>query len=182
MKRQLLYLGALLIMSVATEASAQTLNKKLSAYQHFLGTFELEIYFPDPAGKFAKVGTGKATIGTALDGTFLQEEKATKVGQGGLTMLNIIGIDPRTGGFRLFAMDKEFGTMDIYLGKADGKNLVFDNVKSDAKFVNQNGSSLSFRLTYTFESVDRNILVVESTEDEGTTWKPYARAVYNRVK
>lgn len=181
---KILSLALLTIAILSKSLSAQEKNilrPHILDFEFLLGDFDVTVNLPDGNGGWNRAGNGKSVLTTALDGTFIEENKATGIGNTSLTMKNIIGIDPRTKEFRLFALDKEYGTMDIYRGRREDKSIVFDNVSSDARFVSQNGLSYAFRLTYAFVKKNENSLYVESTTDDGKTWTPYAKITYKRV-
>ena len=161
--------------------SAQTLQDGLKKYEHLLGTFEVEVMMPTRDGGWTKGGEGKATFETILGGKFIQEKIKTTFGQGTLTMHNTIGIDPRESAFRLFAMDREYGSMDMYKGRAEGNDLIFDNLDSDKRFQSPTGESLAFRLNFVYISATEHHLLVEYTKDDGTTWYPYAKNIYKKI-
>lgn len=169
-----------LLICMFSSLSAQTLTPGVAPYKFLLGEFHVKVFIPDGEGGWNAGGNGEARFVTTLDGTFIEENIATSMGNTTLTMKNTIGVDGRTKSLRMIAMDKEYSTMDVYHGKADTQTLIFNNLKSDRPFETQNGETLSFRLTYKKVTDQKNSLLVEFTKDKGSNWLPYARQEYLR--
>ena len=91
----------------------------------------------------------------------------------------IFGIDPRTGEYRTFALDREYGTMDVYRGAFENNSLIVDNLK-DEGFTLENGQKMHFKLSYDLTSKDKIELLVEFTLDKGNVWSPFQKLVYER--
>ena len=163
----------------ATVCTAQEL--KHEKLKFLLGDYEVVANSPDGQGGWKATGSGKASFFTILEGTFVRETIVTSGQMGTLTMDNTIGFDGRTQTLRLIALDKEYSTMDVYHGKIEQNKLILDNLKSDAKFILDNGEEWSFKLTYEMISEDQNQLVVEFTKDDGKTWLPFAKNLFNRM-
>lgn len=174
------YYSTLILLVITSVLSAQNLTQGVAPYQYLLGTFKVTVYIPDGNGGWNAGGGGSADVVTTLDGTFIEENMATTIGNSTLTMKNTIGLDGRSKSLRLIAMDKEYSTMDVYHGKSETGRLIFTNLKSDEAFETQDGQSLSFRLTYRQLSAKKNELLVEFTKDRGESWSPYARQEYLR--
>lgn len=95
-------------------------------------------------------------------------------------MITHIGFDARANQYKLSAMDREFGMMDIYLGKWENENLIFTNLESDAPYLMEDGQKLWFRLTYSEITQDSFTHLVEGTFDQGKTWFTFSRADFKR--
>lgn len=93
----------------------------------------------------------------------------------------IIGIDPRAEEFRVLALDKEFGTMDVYKGSYEDHKLPVTNL-GDSGFLVEDGKSMHFRLVYTMPTNGKMYLAVDYTVDRGATWFPFQRVIYTRQK
>ncbi len=183
MKRRILNLSLLLsicFLITSLKAQQSALNPKLSNYAYLLGEFEVKVYLPDGNEGWKDGGEGTASYSTILEGTFIQENFAITIGNGTLTMNNILGIDPRTKELRLIALDKEYGTMDIYEGKIDQDTFFVSNLHSDARFELSNGDKLAFQLTYSPLTESSHRLLIEFTKDDGKSWHPYAKQYYIR--
>lgn len=178
--RWTLFLISTLFFSFNLEA--QQLNPKLTDFVYLLGTYDLTIYVPAGEDNWQEAGKGNASFTTILDGTFIQEDFFTTMGNTTLTMKNTIGVDARTEGLRLIAMDKEYGTMDVYEGEKEGDVITVSNITSDRPFVNDQGEAIAFRLTYSKVDAETNQLLVEFTKNKGETWMPYAKQVYRKKK
>lgn len=162
--------------------NAQELMEGIKDYEHLLGDFEVTVLLPATDGEWREGGKGEASFIPTLGGRFIEENISASFGEGSLNMKNTIGLDPREGGkLRLVAMDKEYGAMDMYRGKKDGQKLIFDNLTSDARFENQNGQNLAFQLTFDMITHDLHTLLVEFTDDDGKSWKPYTKIEYRRT-
>lgn len=182
MKTSLKSTVVLVALLFSTNLGAQELHENLTEFKHLLGWFEVKVMLPDGQGGWRESGEGKAEFVANLGGRFIEENIVSTFGNGTLTMNNIIGVDPRDKELRLFAMDKEFGAMDVYTGMADGKSMVFTNLNSDKRFTSGDGQSLAFRLSFSYVSDEEHSLLVEYTNDEGKSWNPYARHQYKRMK
>lgn len=171
----------LLLLAIGiSNLSAQNLNPALKDFEFLLGNFTIVTNMPNGKGGWIKMGTGDSEVSTILDGTFIVDQKKTKFGQNSLTTFTTIGIDPRTGEYRFIVLDKEWGTMDVYKGKKEGKSIIVNNVDSDARFTDQDGNKLAFQLAYHLVSSSQIDFVIHSSKDEGKTWEPYGKATYTR--
>ena len=171
------FIIAILFLFSGASTQAQTLNPKLKSVGYVIGKWQVKAYRAKRDGSFNKPTTGKAEFSTILDGTFIRGKVKTK----GLTMFELIGVDPRSKELRLFALDKEFGVMDVYKGTLEGKNMRLSNLKSDALFVDKQGNAWAFRLNYTYQNNNEFSLLVEFSIDKGKTWKSFQKNVYSRV-
>lgn len=167
-------------MTVGTAASAQNLVERLQGLNYMVGEWKAITYNPTADGGWDDGHPGTSKITTILDGTFIQEEAFFNMGGGiKLTMVNTLGIDPRTKEFRMMALDKEFGTMDVYKGTMKGDSFSVTNLKSDARFETQTGA-LAFRLSVAKSDEGVFSLLVEATNDDGKSWKAYSKIIYKK--
>ena len=70
--------------------------------------------------------------------------------------------------------------MDIYIGEFLQDKIVFTNLKSDQPIAFGEDKKLSFRLTYSNIQKDSFEHLVEGTYDEGLTWFPFAKSIYQK--
>ena len=183
MKTSMSRLAILVLLSTMTltkSAVAQELADKLSDYSYMLGDWSVTSFVPQRNGEWKKGNPGQASISTELGGTVITKHQTMQLPSGTMTVMNVIGIDKRTGELRMFTIDKEYGAMDIYKGTPDGANIAVSNLGHDVPFKTQRGANLSFRVTIEKESADRHTLLVEATMNEGKTWFPYVKNVYER--
>ena len=178
-KQRIMLLGLLIL---TMNLNAQDLNPKLKNFEYLLGKFTIEVFLPDVSGNWTKAGEGNAEVSTVLDGTFIQESVQTKFGGSSLTMFNLLGIDPRTKMPRFIATDKEYGTMDVYNGRSEGSALYLSNLNSDERFKTQNGDELAFNLTFTKVDDKSHQLLIEYSKNDGTSWQPYIKQRYSKVR
>ena len=177
MKKRFL-LTVLLIINVSVSYSQQ--EPELSPHiDNLIGKWEVIVEAQNRAGEWIKGESSTSTFSSLLDGTFVQE-KVTYLGPDMTINMHIIfGLDRRTEAYRVFALDKEFATMDVYTGEMKQSTLVVDNL-GDEGFLLSDGKKLHYRLTYVFMHKDSLELNVDYTADEGTTWKPFQRIKYAR--
>jgi hypothetical protein len=127
------------------------------------------------------IGTSNSVIQWKHDGRFLAETAKYLTSYGEINMITHIGFDSRSKNYKLSAMDKEYGLMDIYLGRWSGNDLVFTNLESDLPIVMEDGRELSFRLTYSLIKKNSFEHLVEGTFDRGKTWFPFSKGFYSRT-
>ena len=154
-------------------------DTKEYVYDRLSGDFNLEIYSPSTSenGKWSKSGFGQASFVSFFDGTYIREQVKTNIQGNSYHMDNTIGIDGRSGNFRLIAVDKEFSTMDVFNGRFENNRLVFDNLLSDLKMYNPKGEEINFKLTYSFHENGKNVLLVEYSKDSGNNWLPFSKQI-----
>lgn len=174
-------LSLLLFIISSQVVFSQKVKPHLKPYVYMLGHYNVEVYAPLPNGKWKQDGTGFATFTPIMDGTYIREDVSTATSTYNLTMINTMGIDSRSNKFKLFALDKEYGVMDVYEGQVSGDTIRVTNLHSDEKFIGQDGQEMSFRLTYNLVPEGAFELLVEFTTDEGRSWKPYARHRYKTL-
>ncbi len=169
---------ALFIILILTDTQAQSLNPKLESWENLIGDWKVLTYEPDSTGAWMAPTIGNAKISSILDGTFIKEEVIYSLNNGNtLTMYNILGVDPRNGKARYMALDKEYGTMDVYEGTLDSEKIMVSNLLSDEGFISD-GQSLHFRLTFSKVRGGNHQLLVEYTNDYGKNWHPFSKNVY----
>lgn len=144
------------------------------------GTWSIEnLVFHEEKG-WDPIGTSNSVIQWKHDGRFLAETARYFTSYGEINMITHIGFDSRSKSFKLSAIDKEYGLMDIYLGRWSGSDLVFTNLESDLPIVMEDGRELSFRLTYSYLKKNSFEHLVEGTFDRGKTWIPFSKGIYKR--
>lgn len=145
------------------------------------GNWKVENYAKQ-ADSYKHLGTTSSKIVQEHEGKFISERSKFLTAFGEINMITFIGFDTKVNKFKLTAMDKEYGLMDIYLGKWKNSQLIFDNLKSDLPVKMQDGKELSFRLTYKEITEKSFTHLVEGTTDKGKTWFVFSKAVFNRLK
>ncbi|MEM1408216.1 MAG: hypothetical protein AAGG59_15650 [Bacteroidota bacterium] len=155
---------------------------RIGELEFLLGTYAVEVKLPNEQGEWKEGGKGQAKFYPILDRTFIREDLSLSFGQGTLTMSNSIGRDGRMNQLRMIAMDKEFATIDIYNGEIEDEKITFDNLTSDIPALTPDGQRISFRITYTKVSDNKNESLVEITNDGGASWKVYSKQIFKKVK
>lgn len=145
------------------------------------GTWSIENQEFDMEKGWDTIGTSNSVIQWKHDGRFLAETAKYLTSYGEINMITHIGFDSRSKNYKLSAMDKEYGLMDIYLGRWSGNDLVFTNLESDLPIVMEDGRELSFRLTYSLIKKNSFEHLVEGTFDRGKTWFPFSKGFYSRT-
>ncbi|MBO0322294.1 hypothetical protein J0X14_08305 [Muricauda sp. CAU 1633] len=148
---------------------------------HFLeGTWSLENFENKQGEGWVSTGVSNATIALEHDGRFISEHAKYITGFGEINMITHIGFDSRINSYKLSAMDKEYGLMDIYVGEWVDENLVFTNLQSDEPIRMEDNRELSFKLSYTNFGPKTFTHLVEGTFDKGQTWFPFSKSVYTK--
>ena len=142
-----------------------------------VGNWSVEVDVPGNENNWIRHVGSTAEFSILLDSTFLVEDVVYRMAGQTLTMHLIYGVDPRTKKYRVLALDKEFGTMDVYAGEFNENTLVVDNL-DEAGFPMADGSSMHFRLSYYFDSPSEHRLFVDFTKDAGENWAPFQRIYY----
>ncbi len=145
------------------------------------GSWSIENYeFSEEKG-WSNIGTSNSVIQSKHDGRFLAETAKYLTSYGEINMITHIGFDSRSKSYKLSAMDKEYGLMDIYVGGWSSGDLVFSNLEADLPIVMEDGRELSFRLTYSSIKKNSFVHLVEGTFDGGKTWFPFSKGIYIRT-
>lgn len=176
MKNLLVVLSILFLSATAGRAQG-----RIDEFRFLLGTYDVQVYLPDGNNGWKEGGRGKAHFYPILDSTFIREDLNLNFGEGTLTMSNSIGRDSRQNQLRMIAMDKEYASIDIYIGHIEKGNIIFNNLTSDRAAPTDSGAGVHFRITYFQVSQKINQSLVEMTSDEGKTWKIYSKQLFNRV-
>ncbi|OEK02886.1 hypothetical protein BFP97_15740 [Roseivirga sp. 4D4] len=155
-------------------------KEQTEPFFYLLGDYTVYAYLPSDKESWLQSGLGKASFTPIFDSTYVVEKVFTDMGEWTLTMQNTFGIDKSSGKVKIFTIDKEFGTMDTYVGKVDEDRVSVNNLSSDSRFISPSRESLAFRLTYSKLNDESNQLIVESTHDEGKSWKPYVKYIYQK--
>ncbi len=145
------------------------------------GEWQVIVEAQDRSGEWVKSAPTTATFSGLLDDTFIIEDVTYKSPGMTINMHVIFGVDARTGKYRALALDKEFGTMDVYEGIFKDNKLIVDNL-NDEGFTMQDGTKLNYRLSYKFQDDKNHFLEVDFTSNEGKDWKPFQRIMYKRIK
>ncbi|WP_422362272.1 hypothetical protein [Reichenbachiella sp.] len=159
-------------------SQAQKSDNKLAPFYYLLGEYDIKVFTPDSIGQWQADGTGVSTYSMLFDSTYIDEMFVLNMTNATLTMRSTLGVDGRTKGLRLVALDKEFSSMDVYAGRAEGEKLILSNLDSDEAFATENAGKISFRLTVTPSKTCHHEMLVEYTNDQGKTWKKFSRQEY----
>ncbi|MEL7120278.1 MAG: hypothetical protein AAFO07_12580 [Bacteroidota bacterium] len=168
------------VLLVAITFSSIHAQKRIDELNFLLGEFDVTVMLPQQDKSWKQGGEGTASFYPILDDTFIREDLDLTFGQGTLTMSNSIGRDGRMNQLRMIAMDKEFATIDIYKGELNAGKLIFNNLTSDIPALTPEGKRVSFKITYSQLSKQKNESLVEITYDEGRTWTPYSKQIFKR--
>ena len=162
---------------------AQKMNTKNSIeVLHFLeGNWNIDNY-ELKVEKWKSLGNTSSKFILEHNGKFITEKVKYLTKYGEINMITSIGYDNRLKKFKLCAMDKEYGYMDIYFGEWINNNLVFTNLESDMPVQLDDGKELSFRLTYSKISNQSFTHLVEGTYDKGKTWFSFSKSTYTENK
>lgn len=154
-------------------------SQEMKGISFLEGSWSIENFEFSEENGWTNIGTSNSVIQTKHDGRFLAETAKYLTSYGEINMITHIGFDSRSKSYKLSAMDKEYGLMDIYVGTWCGDDLVFTNLESDLPIVMEDGRNLSFRLTYS--SIKKNYFehLVEGTFDGGKTWFPFSKGLYS---
>ncbi len=132
--------------------------------------------------KWELIGATSSKITLEHDGKFISEKVKYLTKYGEINMITNIGYDNRLKKFKLCAMDKEYGYMDVYFGEWINEELVFTNLESDIPVKLEDGKTLSFRLTYSAINNRSFTHLVEGTYDNGKTWFSFSKSICTRAK
>lgn len=170
-----------LLSSILTLPQDQNVPKEIAALSFLVGDWSIENFENKKDDGWVSTGSSKADIRYEHDGRFLSERARYITGFGEINMITHIGFDSRVNTYKLSAMDKEYGLMDIYFGEWSDKRLVFTNLESDRPISLEDGQKLSFRLSYMDIGQDGFTHLVEGTFDGGATWFIFSKSVYVRA-
>ncbi|MBL7472034.1 DUF1579 family protein [Robertkochia sediminum] len=178
---QMVHITAILVCMAFTSGTYAQTETDTTASLHFLsGTWEVR-NFARENDTWKLLGTTKSTGALEHDGRFVSERTKFLTPFGTINMITFIGFDSKAKKFKLSAMDKEYGLMDIYLGGWTNNALVFDNLSSDLPVKTEDGKHLHFRLTYK-DITERSFThLVEGTTDQGKSWFIFSRSVFNKA-
>ncbi len=154
---------------------------QMKPFNALTGNWTVENYKLNTNQDWEFIGRTTSKISTFFEGKFVNENVKYLTASGEINMSTYIGYDSRIKSFKLSAMDKEFGVMDIYFGELKDEEIVFTNLDSDVPFKIDNGKSLWFKLTYKDISNDSFTHLVEGTTDQGKTWFVFSKAIYKKV-
>ena len=174
-----LFTKALILLTLCSFFIEQS-KEQQESFSHLLGDYTVYAFLPSDKDGWIQSGLGTASFTPIFDSTYVVEKVFTDMGDWTLTMQNTFGIDKSSGKVKIFTIDKEFGTMDTYVGKVDKDRVSVNNLSSDSRFISPSGESLAFRLTYSKLNDESNQLIVESTHDEGKSWIPYVKYIYQK--
>lgn len=165
---------------ISCVGNAQSKSSLDSEFFDKKGLWSVVVEEPDGDG-WASNMPSTASFKGLLDDTFLVEDVKLVSSNGVVNMHIIFGVDPRSGDYRVMALDKEFGTMDVYKGSYQHKVLTVTNLE-DEGFVLEDGSgSMHFQLNYDLSKADSVILLVNFSLDDGENWEPFQRVNYTRA-
>ena len=167
----------LICLAFTTIVKGQNNTDSMSSVHFLSGEWKVENYFQDD-GVWKKLGETKAICKLEHDGKFVSERTTFLTQYGEINMITFIGFDTKANKFKLTAMDKEYGLMDVYLGDWTDNQLIFDNLQSDLPVKTQDGKDLYFRLTYKDISADHFTHLVEGTTDNGKNWFIFSKSIF----
>ena len=171
-----------LLVPISCLAQVDTLHPSIGELELLVGRFAIKNQSLTPDGGWQTVGWSAATIAPSQAGRFLEEEAQYLMSDMEINMHTFIGYDDRLRGFKLAAMDKEFGLMDIYYGEQTKEGAYsFTNIESDIPFTIGEDQFMHFRLTYDQLSEQGFVHLVEGTMDGGESWQPFTRSIYRRL-
>ncbi len=151
----------------------------MKALHMLSGQWEIENYVNEQ-GEWKNIGNTSSTIELVHDGKFISENSKFLTAFGEINMITFIGFDGKRSQYKLSAMDKEYGLMDIYLGEWINNELIFDNINSDLPVKLEDGGEMHFRLTYKEISADSFTHLVEGSTDKGRTWFIFSKSLFKR--
>lgn len=166
------FLGSL-IMSVMTAQAQDQDTTKMARLAFLVSDWEVV-----PSEEALKSTT--SSISWVHDGQFIEEHVKHLTKYGEINMITFIGYDARIQSYKLTAMDKEYGQMDVYVGDWEDDQLIFTNITSDAPIQMPDGQPLNFRITYFDINKDSFSHKVEGTYDQGATWFTFSINQYRR--
>ncbi|MDC6364878.1 MULTISPECIES: DUF1579 family protein [Flavobacteriaceae] len=169
------------MLIVLTPSLLQAQKNNVDTLHLLNGNWNIENY-EWKANTWHPIGSTASTITIEHQGKFMSEKVKYLSKYGEINLIINIGYDNRLKKFKLCAMDKEYGYMDIYNGEWINEDLVFTNLDSDIPVKLEDGRKLSFRLTYSKLSDQTFTHLVEGTFDKGKTWFSFSKSVYTRLK
>ena len=177
-----LYVIFLSMFIITTSINAQntSLKHKSEALGFLEGHWDIENYALENE-KWNSIGSTNSIINVEFNGKFVTEKVKYLTKFGEINMITNIGFDNKVKSFKLCAMDKEYGYMDIYFGKWINNDLVFTNLESDEPIQMEDGKELFFRLTYSEINKQGFTHLVEGTYDNGESWFSFSKSRYTRI-
>ncbi len=170
----------LLLGQIQINAQASVIKEKMKVFNFLSGNWTVENFKLNSNKKWESLGETYSKNSFVHDGKFVKENVKYLTASGEINMITFIGYDHRIKSYKLSAMDKEYGAMDIYLGKINNNDIVFTNLNSDAPFIMDNGKSLWFKLTYKEITENSFTHLVEGTMDKGKTWFVFSKANFKK--
>jgi hypothetical protein len=171
----IIFLGQLTV-----NAQTNVENDKMQVFSFLTGNWSVENFMLNNDKEWELIGSTSSKNILVHDGKFVNENVKYLTAFGEINMITFIGYDSRIKSYKLSAMDKEYGVMDIYLGEISNKEIVFTNLNSDAPFIMENGQSLWFKLTYKNITDSSFTHLVEGTTDKGKTWFSFSKAKFKK--
>lgn len=168
------------VLMVLTPLLAKAQKNTVETLHSLNGHWNIENY-EWKANTWQTIGNTNSTITSEHQGKFISEKVKYLSKYGEINIITNIGYDNRLKKFKLCAMDKEFGFMDIYYGQWINGALVFTNLESDIPVKLEDGRELSFRLTYSNINNQGFTHLVEGTFDKGKTWFKFSKGIYKRT-
>lgn len=145
------------------------------------GNWKVENWsFANDSG-WQQIGETKSEIITEHNSKFIHEDVRYLTTFGEINMITFIGFDSRINKYKLCAMDKEYGLMDIYNGTWTEGDLIFTNLNSDKPVTMDDGKELHFRLTYQDITDAQFTHLVEGSFDKGNNWFVFSKSIYYRM-
>ena len=169
-----------LIITIVLISTVVFGQEKSAKSLYFLkGEWQVENYIKEQ-DTWKHLGNTQSIINLEHNGKFVSERTKFLTRFGEINMITFIGFDSKAKEFKLTAMDKEYGLMDVYLGNWVDGNLIFDNLKSDLPIQLQDGSNMHFRVSY--KEIIKNSFthLVEGSTDRGKTWSVFSKASFRK--
>ena len=170
----------LLLGQMLVNAQTSDKSEKMEFFNFLLGDWTVKNLKLNKENSWELLGVTSSKNSMVLGGKFVKENVKYLSDFGEINMITYIGYDSRVKSYKLSAMDKEYGVMDIYLGQVNGKSVVFTNLNSDSPFIMKDGKQLWFKLTYKDITENSFTHLVEGTLDKGKTWFMFSKANFKR--
>lgn len=152
----------------------------MQALASFVGTWSVQMsYSPDDGATWQQLPPAIHEISFREKGLILSE-RPTEVNPNAFQSAAYFSYDQYRETYRLAVMDDTWGIMDIYEGNIDGGKLVSTNLKSGTFFPVGDGKWRGFKLSLDLTGDSERVMVVEKTDDNGTSWQPNFIITYKK--
>ena len=179
-KRNIFLFSTAFLMNLMVSSQSTSGVDKMKFFHFLEGNWTVENFTLNKDKEWELIGETSSKNTFIHNGKFINENVKYLNASGEINMISYIGYDTRIQSYKLSAMDKEFGVMDIYRGEIKENDIVFTNLNSDAPFKMESGKSLWFKLTYKDITTNSFTHLVEGTFDKGKTWFIFSKATFKR--